>query len=70
MWLWQPGSLLFQGYAADFEQIVNSILGFELEDTEILAEFKGDEHFGYGEREIEIAEPEQDIEDFDDSDEI
>jgi DNA-directed RNA polymerase subunit A' len=59
-----------QGNAADFEYIVNSILGFESEDTDMLEEFKGEEHFGYGEREIEIAEPDLDIEDLEESDDI
>jgi DNA-directed RNA polymerase subunit A' len=59
-----------QGYAADFEKIVSNILGFEIEESDLIEEFKGEEHFGYGEREIEIAEPDQDSEDFEDSDEI
>ena len=46
-----------QGNAVDYDKVINNILGFE---TDMETVIKGDikEHFGYGEREIEIAESE------------
>jgi DNA-directed RNA polymerase subunit A' len=57
-----------QGKSVDFEKIVTSIIGFETDDSKLDAILKEAEHFGYGEREIEISEPEQEAEDFEDGD--
>jgi DNA-directed RNA polymerase subunit A' len=59
-----------QGNAVDFDKVVSNVLGFESEDTVYIEAFDKSEHFGYGEREIEIAEPDLEAEDMDDGDDI
>ena len=57
-----------QGKSVDFDKIVNNVIGFELDDSESFKKLSESEHFGYGEREIEITEIEPDSDDSDDGD--
>jgi DNA-directed RNA polymerase subunit A' len=55
-----------QGNPVDFERIVSEVIGFETKETKRISIISS-EHFGYGEREIEISEPETDSEDFEEA---
>ncbi len=59
-----------QGKAVDFEKIVSHVIGFEADEIVTFEKSKEYEHFGYGEREIEISEPEVEVDDFEDGDEF
>jgi DNA-directed RNA polymerase subunit A' len=55
-----------QGTAVDFDRIVTEVLGFEAEKVKGI--LGTTEHFGYGEREIEISELETEADEFEDGD--
>jgi len=53
-----------QGKPVDYEKIINNVLGFEADEVTSFEKLKEEEHFGYGERDFEIAEPEPEVEEF------
>ncbi len=55
-----------QGDASDYESIISNILGFEADNLKTIDKMKRKDHFGYGEREIELAESEPEMEDSED----
>jgi DNA-directed RNA polymerase subunit A' len=57
-----------QGNPVDLEMIVTETIGFEADEIKTIKGLKKYEHFGYGEREIEIAEDEPEIDDMDEGD--
>jgi DNA-directed RNA polymerase subunit A' len=59
-----------QGKAVDFEKVVSHVIGFEADEIKTFEKSKESEHFGYGEREIEISEQEAEVDDYDDGDEF
>ncbi|WP_455392355.1 DNA-directed RNA polymerase subunit A' [[Eubacterium] cellulosolvens] len=52
-----------QGNSVDFDKVVTEVLGFETDEERSMGRLSEVEHFGYGEREIEISEPEPEMDD-------